>query len=75
MGIVIFLPPPPGFDSKVLGVGCIFSWRRGCGFHLEQVEEKQWFHLVSVWYLVVERSSVTLLRTDFAAFVNAAFFI
>jgi len=75
-GVVIFLPPPAGFDSKVVG---IVTWRRGCGFPLEGVEEKQRFHSVSVWYLEgemeVERSSVNLLQTGFAACVNAACFV
>lgn len=51
MGLVIFLPPPAAFDSKVVG---IVTWRRGCGFPLEGMEEKQWFHSVSFWYLVGE---------------------
>lgn len=51
MGVVIFLPPPAGLDSKVVGV---VIWRRGCGSPLEGVEGKQWFCSVSVWYLVGE---------------------
>lgn len=60
---------PPGFDSKVFvvyspGEGAMsFIWNRwkgSSGF---------------TWYLVVEKSSVNLLQTDFATFVNAACFI
>lgn len=73
MGVVIFLPPSARFDSKVVGV---VTWRR---LPLEGVEGKQGFHSVSVWYLVgdmeVERSSVNLLQTDFAACVNPVYFV
>lgn len=75
VGVVIFLPPA-GFDSKVVS---IVTWRWSCGFPSEGVGRKQWFYSVSVWYLVgemeVERSSVNLPQTDFAACVNPVCFI
>lgn len=54
------------------GEGAVgFLWRVWKG--------KQWFHSVSVWYLVgemeVEGSSVNLLQTNFAASVNPVCFI
>lgn len=37
-------------------VGCIVTWRRGCEFHLERVEGKQWFLSVSGSWKVLSKS-------------------